>query len=60
MDLKTRGTDGRYSYQGRWNRRCTCGHTLGHHTAAAPHSCIEADYGDAAHCECIKFRKAAR
>lgn len=48
---------GRYGFDGQFDRVCTCGHTLGNHTAVAPHSCIEGDFSDVS-CDCAKFRPA--
>lgn len=53
MSNATRSQDGRYSYEGKWERLCTCGHTLATHTALAPHTCNE--NGD---CGCNKFKLA--
>lgn len=50
---------GRYTYENRWERLCTCGHTLGHHTAEAPHVCIEPDFSDI-ECACERFTPAKR
>jgi hypothetical protein len=50
---------GRYGFEGDWERLCTCGHTLGHHLAEAPHGCIESDFADV-ECDCERFRPAKR
>jgi hypothetical protein len=53
MANKDRRT-GRYTFDGKWDRLCKCGHTLGHHLAAAPHACIAGDFGFDP-CRCEKF-----
>ena len=54
-----RDSEGRYTYENRWERLCTCGHTLGNHTAVAPHTCIEGDFS-AVSCSCAKFRPSRK
>lgn len=56
-----RANDGRYAFEGQWERLCTCGHTLGLHAYAAPHDCLngtgvpgQTAMGD--HCDCQRFR----
>lgn len=64
---------GQFSYQGKWNRLCVCGHELGFHAAEAPHDCFNADrlnIGDAGDmdpnrfpptdCKCQKFRPSRK
>lgn len=53
---KSRTSTGQYSFEGRWYRGCECGHVLGHHTAAAPHSCIEVDFSKSS-CTCEAFKE---
>lgn len=48
-----RRSNGRYDLS-RLDRRCTCGHTLGEHTAAGEHECV-AGYGFSG-CRCDGFR----
>jgi hypothetical protein len=50
---------GRYGFEGQRDRLCVCGHTLGQHTAEAPHSCIVGDFEEKG-CEtdCERFRPA--
>lgn len=50
-------SNGRFSYGAPWDRRCTCGHTLGNHLAEHPHGCIESDFAPVA-CECERFKLA--
>ncbi len=50
---------GRYGFEGGLERVCVCGHTLGAHTAAAPHECGTVDprvHPEAVGCECRRFR----
>jgi hypothetical protein len=35
-----RETDGRYAYDGNYDRLCVCGHTLGVHSAGSPADCL--------------------
>ena len=35
-----RETDGRYAFDGRLERLCTCGHTLGAHACGSPSDCL--------------------
>jgi hypothetical protein len=59
---RERGT-GRYVHDGHWDRLCVCGHTLGHHTAAAAEGqrpCIECDFDPDSKCDCIRFRPQRR
>lgn len=56
-DLMARERDGRFSAG--FDRVCTCGHTLGAHTAARPHSCIASDFDPTAiDCQCERFVRA--
>lgn len=48
---QSRAPEGKYSYEGDWERLCVCGHRLATHTAQAPHTCNE--NGD---CGCERFR----
>jgi len=43
--------DGRYTFSD-MEKVCGCGHTLGVHTADAPHECLE--------CDCETFRPARK
>jgi len=58
-----RDNEGRYDFDGRLERLCVCGCTLGVHAAAAPHDCLahsmprEPIYKD---CHCPKFRQSRR
>jgi hypothetical protein len=36
---------------------CTCGHTLGDHTAERPYACIIGDFAGYEICDCEKFKK---
>lgn len=51
---------GQYSYEGQWDRVCTCGHTLGVHAGDPPHPCFNDDpYLKGATgepCDCQRFR----
>ena len=60
MDAKKNETrdrrTGQYAYS-RWEMPCTCGHTLGEHTAAVcegQRPCLAED------CDCDRFKKARR
>ena len=57
--LKRERLTGRYTFEGRFARLCTCGHPLGVHTAEAPHECIVGDLEDI-NCDCLKFRLAPK
>jgi hypothetical protein len=46
---------GRYGFDGKWDRLCTCGHTLGDHLAQAPHYCIAGDFHKGVECNCLRF-----
>lgn len=51
----SRDKQGKYSYEGNWERLCECGHTLGDHTAEPPHAC--GNYGSGLiDCDCRKFK----
>ena len=50
---------GRYGYTNNFERLCVCGHTLGVHTAQAPHECIAQDFEpQEVPCQCQRFRPA--
>ena len=61
-----RELDGRYAFDGRLERVCLCGHTLGHHSAGSPADCLfhslpsrerEGQPGDdRPNCGCERFR----
>jgi hypothetical protein len=55
-----RARDGRFTYDGDYDRLCRCGHRLGVHAGAAPHDCFNEDpsVGDGCECKCQKFRPA--
>jgi hypothetical protein len=59
-----RADDGRYTFDGKLDRICVCGHTLAHHAAAAPHECFVSTYSHSdpnrAECDCPKFRPSRR
>ena len=53
-----RSADGRYAFDGNWDRLCTCGHTLGIHYADPPQACMNAQKsagGTGEPCDCKKF-----
>lgn len=51
--------DGRFTFDGNWDRLCVCGHKLGAHLAAGKHPCDNANHGkDGSECECPRFRPA--
>lgn len=54
-----RDKQGKYSFEGNWERVCTCGHTLGIHAAEPPHPCFNEDTGiegaTGKACDCAKF-----
>jgi hypothetical protein len=59
VDIKKRDVKGRYSFDGRLERVCVCGHTLGEHAGGtAPHDCLHGG-GDQL-CGCKKFRPSRR
>ena len=39
-DNRKREHNGQYAYDGRLERVCLCGHTLGHHSAGSPADCL--------------------
>jgi hypothetical protein len=55
-DLMARGPDGRW--EAGFDRLCVCGHRLGLHTAARPHTCIASDFDPAIECACERFRRS--
>lgn len=55
-DLMARSRDGRFAAG--FDRPCVCGHTLGVHTAAAPHVCIAGDFDPSIDCSCERFERA--
>jgi hypothetical protein len=52
-------TTGRYAFDGRFDRACVCGHTLGVHIAGG-FECINHDVGDGKRCDCLRFREKRR
>ena len=55
--------NGRYGYEGDWDRKCICGHPLGTHSAANQTSkrpCFNEDtgngYGTGTECDCKNFK----
>lgn len=65
--------DGRYTFDGKWDRLCVCGHELGVHYGAAPHECDnlnrvhsmgekhpQAFRVQAKSCDCQKFRPSRK
>jgi hypothetical protein len=61
---QSRSADGRYDYDGRLERLCVCGHTLGDHAAVSPHECFRHTMSDATaedkQCKCERFRETRR
>jgi len=54
-----RDDQGRYDYDGRMDRVCVCGGTLGIHAASAPHECLAHSVPpDYFKCACPKFRES--
>lgn len=57
--LTRRDRGGRYDFDGRWDRLCVCGYTLGEHAAEPPRPCFSAD-PETGHpsdaCGCERFR----
>ena len=50
---------GQYGFTNNYDRLCVCGHRLGHHTAQAPHECIDGDFNPVdVPCGCMRFRLA--
>lgn len=50
---------GRWGFTNDYERLCVCGHALGHHTAQAPHECIDNDFNPVdTPCQCLRFRPA--
>ena len=61
---------GQFGFDGKWGRKCVCGHELGVHTAEPPHECMNdnrmhmlgpgSDWFDSSieptSCDCVKFR----
>lgn len=57
MSTRERGT-GRYSYDGRWDRLCVCGHPLGEHAAervSGQQPCFHGDAEPSEPCDCERF-----
>jgi hypothetical protein len=56
--------NGQYTFEGDFDRLCTCGHTLGVHTAEAPHECINGDVdlegATGEQCDCAKFKPSKK
>lgn len=57
-DLMAREDNGQFAAG--FDRLCTCGHTLGMHTAARPHECIASDFVATLDCDCTKFNRAVK
>lgn len=59
-----RAQDGRYTFDGNLDRLCVCGHSLGLHSAGAPHDCLTHSFSTndprRAECDCPKFRLSRR
>jgi hypothetical protein len=59
-----RAADGRYTFDGRLDRVCVCGHTFGNHGAATPHECFLHTMPEATDderlCRCPKFRPSRK
>lgn len=65
-----RESNGQYAFDGRLERICVCGHTLGHHSAGSPADCIFYSLAkpekvgqpgeDREDCGCRKFRESKR
>jgi hypothetical protein len=62
MNTKRDRSDGRYTFTK--DAMCACGHSLGIHTAEAPHECgaheahlIDPTVPEMPPCSCVKFRK---
>lgn len=56
-----RARNGRYTFDGNWDRLCVCGHTLGVHAGEAPHDCFGPDgRGSGCATECPRFRPSRR
>lgn len=63
---RKRETDGKYAFDGAYDRLCVCGHTLGAHSCGSPADCLfyslpaaerEGQPGADRHeCGCVKFR----
>lgn len=53
--------NGQYAFDGKFERLCVCGHTLGSHLAGG-HDCIqhECPGGTDEICACVKFKLARR
>jgi hypothetical protein len=54
-DLMAREPNGQFAAG--FDRLCICGHRLGVHTAAKPHTCIAGDFDGATECTCERFRR---
>jgi hypothetical protein len=55
--------DGRYTFEGGFERLCRCGHELGEHTAvrhAGEQPCLVSEPDAAEPCHCQSFRPARR
>jgi hypothetical protein len=60
IDQKRDRRNGRYTFDGDFDRLCRCGHTLGVHLAEAPHDCIARDFQPGVECDCVKFQPQRR
>ena len=63
IDAKPQARDihGQYSFDGRLERVCVCGHTLGEHSGGtAPHDCLVSTFAPYTPCDCQKFRPSKR
>lgn len=60
MEIGREAGTGKYTYKGKWDRLCTCGHTLGTHAAATvdgERPCFDEDINkDGKVCNCTKFQ----
>lgn len=58
---QARDVEGRYSFDGKLDRLCVCGHTLGQHAGGtAPHDCMVSTVAPFTPCDCHKFRLSRR
>lgn len=70
--IQKRETDGKYAFDGDFDRLCVCGHTLGVHSAGSPADCLLYSFGKMAEgemdkqankdveCGCQRFRLSRR
>lgn len=65
-----RETDGKYAFDGGFERLCVCGHELGAHSCGSPSDCLFYSLpacqqvgkpgADKPNCGCVKFRLSRR